>query len=78
MLPVSGSEGGGPAGPEPGATLKSTQARRKASTGTRTWAEAGTTEGDWRRIEREDHREVRLVCSDPPAPFELEALDCPG
>lgn len=64
ILPLSGSEGGGPAGPEPEATMRTTQARRRAST--RTWAGAGTTEEDTGRIEGGVHREVRHVCSDPP------------
>lgn len=60
---LAGSEAGGgpggPAGPAPELTLRTTRARRKASTATRTWAEPGTTGEDSGRIEERVRPEVR-------------------
>lgn len=81
MLPFSGSEPGGPGGPagpvlEP--TLKTTQARRKASTGTRTWADPGTMEEDSGHIEEQVPPEVRGVCSGGLTQLDLDTFDGPG
>lgn len=62
-LAGSGAGGGpgGPAGPAPGPTLRTTRARRKASTATRTWAEPGTVGEDSGHIEEQARPEVRGV-----------------
>lgn len=62
---LSGSGGGAPAGPQPGATTRTTAARRKATTGTRTWAGPGTTGDDSGRIEGQEEArpEVRGALS---------------
>lgn len=53
LLVVSGSEVGGPAGPQPVATLMSTVARRRATTVLRRWGVAGTAEAEGGRPEEE-------------------------
>lgn len=53
LLVVSGSEVGGPAGPQHVATLMSTVARRRATTVLRRWGVAGTAEAEGGRPEEE-------------------------
>lgn len=53
LLVVSGSEVGGPAGPQHAATLMSTVARRRATTVLRRWGVAGTAEGEGDHPEEE-------------------------